>query len=718
MKPVRDEVRMEGNLVAIQDVKVTLDEQASPHLMAMFTDLYTDRRWAVVREYLANALDSHRAAKQTQPVEVFTPSPLGESVFSVRDYGVGLNKQDIIEVISKYGASTKRETDDQAGCLGLGCKSALTYSPQFTYIGIKNGIKTVVITQRDDTDGVVMKVMSETETDEPNGVEVQVPVKPEDSNYFEQKAREMMGYWPKGSAVLNGKPVEQTPREFELTPDIYLRKTGAKDGYYRQRYNYADAMIIVMGNVPYPIDAKIVTYVMEGKRWTIPMDMQLIAHIDMGQVHFQPSREGLRDTKLTKDTIKMVLDTYETHVAREMQAQMDTCTTHHEAIAKYHELINQFRGFPLPTYKGEKVPDYFEFEGNLWSLHRMSYYLTEGYNEAPQLASRYRSNNEKCQATWDYSYNGVYVEGFDISKWNRRHLEKLLGILRQRGIIDEDWAKTKEKLTPKPLLIFEKMPDEVKKWVDPKWIVHYDQMREYKLPTSGSGGSRESVTDLYHNHAQGTYTTAQLQEFYQKGKLYYGESRRVRRLSDYSTIIIDERQGGRYNVSARLLYQVLTALYNDAILICVPSNRLKKFERLFPNAKEIKQSLHSEYEDRVKKAGPRVRARMALSEVTGTSLVSSLQRYKKGKIDDPELRKLGVLLNDEQLTRKSDELRKILGAFANLGYSLPKHPESVRKFNEVYERYPLFHALTSSFRTKDVDEILLYVNAAYAARKE
>ena len=727
MRPVRDDVRIEGDLVALETIEVTLDVKATPHLINMYTDLYKDRRWAVVREYLANALDATIAAQKkgqpTRPVEVHTPSPLGEPVFKVKDYGVGLDRQDIIEVISKYGASTKRETDDETGCLGLGCKSALTYSPQFTYTGVKNGVKTIIVTQRDAKNGVVMKKVFEGPTDEPNGVEVQVPVKPGDGDYFEQKSKEMLSYWPEGVALLNGKEPEKINRDFPLTDDIFLTKALDERAKYRQYRNHDDGeqMTIVMGNVPYPIHTTLFQQIMHSKKWQFPWDHNVIAYVPMGSVEFEPSREGLRDTKLTKETLVGVINEYEKHVSKQMQAQIDACKTRWEAMKLVFALSKQFPGFPTPTYKGEKFPHSFEYEGEMWSLHKLNYYLSQD-GSAPQRQDQYgyRRNQQtgKMSQAWEYSYNGVYVDGFNLKKWNRRHLDKLLGVLKEKGLIDDGWQAAKDKLGQKPLLVFEKMPDEVKKWVDPQWIISYDDMREFKLPKpEGSGdGSRETYAGTYEDHRgpNYVYTVAQLEEKAKNGNLYYAETKRERHLSDYFTVMVDHQNS--YNAEpARYYYQAITAVNRDAILICVPGTRLEKFKRIFGDgAKEIREAIKTEYETRVKKAGSRVLARCALMSERGTGLVAELQ--KGGKIDDPELRKLGVLLNDKQLKRKAEDLRRAIDGFANLGYSVPPHPESIKKFREVYSRYPLFGAINNS--TRYTKELVLYANAAYAARSK
>ena len=78
-------------------------------------DLYSDPELAVIREYSTNAFDAHIEAGVTRPIEITTPTHLCP-FFKVRDYGFGLDVEDIREIYSQYGASTKRESDDVVSC--------------------------------------------------------------------------------------------------------------------------------------------------------------------------------------------------------------------------------------------------------------------------------------------------------------------------------------------------------------------------------------------------------------------------------------------------------------------------------------------------------------------------------------------------------------------------------------------------------------------------
>src|SRR6476469_3924392 len=135
----------------LQGVKISMkiNEDALTHIMSFLTDLYSDPEMAVIREYSTNAYDAHVEGFVDRPIEVTLPTNLSP-FFRVRDYGAGLDEDDIREIYSQYGASTKRESNDVNGMLGLGCKSALTYTDQFTLTGIKNGICTEVAISRDE----------------------------------------------------------------------------------------------------------------------------------------------------------------------------------------------------------------------------------------------------------------------------------------------------------------------------------------------------------------------------------------------------------------------------------------------------------------------------------------------------------------------------------------------------------------------------------------
>jgi len=144
--------------------------------------LYANKVRAIIREYSCNAVDSHvEAGRADTPFDVHLPNSL-EPWFAVRDYGVGLDEQQVRNIFTTYFESTKTATDELIGGLGLGSKSAFSYTDNFTIVAVKAGIKRVFTAFINDQGVPSIAPMGEEASNEPNGVEIRFAV--EDSYDF------------------------------------------------------------------------------------------------------------------------------------------------------------------------------------------------------------------------------------------------------------------------------------------------------------------------------------------------------------------------------------------------------------------------------------------------------------------------------------------------------------------------------------------------------
>lgn len=100
---------------------MSLDLDSAQFLMQMLSKtLYSDGIGSCIRETASNALDSHRKAGVDVPIIVcLRPTDSGEYEFTVEDFGIGLDHDDVWNIISKYGKSTKRDSDEELGLFGL-----------------------------------------------------------------------------------------------------------------------------------------------------------------------------------------------------------------------------------------------------------------------------------------------------------------------------------------------------------------------------------------------------------------------------------------------------------------------------------------------------------------------------------------------------------------------------------------------------------------------
>lgn len=368
MIPVNPVTTVDGDLQG-QAIKMSLDHNATAHLMAVLTDLYSDPEAAIIREYSCNARDSHIEAGITRPIEVTTPGGLSTD-FVVKDYGIGLSVDEVVEIYSKYGASTKRGTDAQTGMLGLGGKSGLTYAASFTVTAIKNGVKVVILVGKGE-DGVgVMEVVDTVTTTECNGVEIRIPCK--HGNDIPAKAKEFFRYWPEGTVIVDGRAPAHV-EGIEVEPGLLLTNDLRQD-------------TIIMGGVSYPV----------GTQWDRPFGLNTSGHFlvtaPIGSVNFTPSREELHYTERTKQFIAGIKHDLKARVEAKVNAELTACKDHAEAFTvaqTWKKLLGWNSAAWQFIYKTEAIP--VKFGGDFVSVTqryngRFSTYATKSI-AAEELAS-------------------------------------------------------------------------------------------------------------------------------------------------------------------------------------------------------------------------------------------------------------------------------------------------------------------------------------------
>ena len=177
-------------------IGMSLDLDSAQVLMQMLSKyLYSDSIGSTVRECASNALDSHRRAGQTKPIIVsFKAGQSNNMEFSVEDFGIGLDADDVKNIISKYGKSTKRNSNTELGMMGLGFKAPLAYTSSFYFVCRKDGMeRKYMMYEGEDTNTI--DLLYEKPTTEGNGVKVIVPVNYYDKNEFRTKIREQLAYF-------------------------------------------------------------------------------------------------------------------------------------------------------------------------------------------------------------------------------------------------------------------------------------------------------------------------------------------------------------------------------------------------------------------------------------------------------------------------------------------------------------------------------------------
>ena len=111
---------------SISSSKYGISEENAPFVIKMMIDnLYSNKPLAIIREYITNAWDAHvDAGISDTPIQIFVPTAF-KPTLSIRDFGKGLSRQDVLHFYTQMADSRKRHTDDFVGGFGIGCKCSI-----------------------------------------------------------------------------------------------------------------------------------------------------------------------------------------------------------------------------------------------------------------------------------------------------------------------------------------------------------------------------------------------------------------------------------------------------------------------------------------------------------------------------------------------------------------------------------------------------------------
>ena len=262
--------------------------------------LYSNKVKAIVRELSCNAVDSHIAAnKAGVPFLVHLPNSF-EPWFSIRDYGIGLNHEQVTNIYTTYFESTKTSSNDFIGALGLGSKSPFSYTDNFTVTAVKDGRKGIYSAFINDVGIPAIALMFEEETDEEAGVEVKFSVEDSHDFYkFYEEAKAVYKWFKLKPEVTGNSNFSFIDIEYEtenLIPGIHVIKSNRS----------TNESFAVMGNIAYPIDVPNESVALEGLHEML--DCGLVIEFNIGELDFSASREDLSYIPSTVAAIKKKLE--------------------------------------------------------------------------------------------------------------------------------------------------------------------------------------------------------------------------------------------------------------------------------------------------------------------------------------------------------------------------------------------------------------------------
>jgi hypothetical protein len=642
-------------------------------VMRSMADLYSNRELACIREYSTNARDAHiEAGKADVPIEVTLPTLLNPT-FRIRDFGPGMNEYQLGEVYTQFGESTKRDSDDYNGMLGFGSKSAVAYTNTFTITSVQNGIKNVaVITRTEDSDGgyiISLKIVLTVRTTEPSGTVVEIPV--HNHSEFSRKAHDFYRYWKPGTVLVDN-----------VTPEWHV---GAKmaEGLYMTASGGTSQ--VVLNGVAYPIVNSDYLFKSGMRKLSFVAFVEKCDCVEFqtfdkkgnptpnhAQIEFTPNREALKYSDHTKGHLKKIIEDFCSTAVNNAKSEVDNAKSHWEAYdawANWCEIIGK-ENVPTLFYKGEELKTNFKIEGFK-------------YNR-----TRHRYNTDKID-TFSVlnSKTAIFVTDFiKTLTSDSKSKAKQWGLAQ--GLQFNFIVFTQEKTLDTP-------------WISPERVVRWEDLKaalpkapKAPRPVNTAPGRKAGTFDTVT--AAGTQSERDVPI---TAKLYY-------------TLVSDWKKGDKQ------LWRVLDAFKMKDEVVVVPLNRLAKFQRFYPHAKEIWPVLESMVEFN---GASLLSADAKEYYELSTNEVSRLSRLDAAKVDDPELKKLIALCKTPENVYtenywRQERLARVLGK-AGKFQNYSKVRNSYERGKKPLEKnYPLVPA--SIAISKNSEHVYVYLNALYKARKD
>lgn len=349
--------------------------------------IYQHKLAAIVRELSCNAYDSHvEAGKADVPFTIALPNHLSSNLI-ISDEGVGLDDIGVRKVFASYFNSTKTNSNDMTGGMGIGAKSVFSYSNSFTIVARKDGVERVYNAFIGEAGVPQVQIVSHEDTEEKNGVSIYVPIKEQDY-YLVESETSVIASMFKTIPNVTGK----TGFKLHCT-DVYeqIEKYGYAriDRFCNSKLYSAHKHYALMGNVIYPLPASFANEGIDPFLSAIASSKEaIVIPFNVGDLTPAASRESL---SLNEKTKKIVIDTFNEVSAKAKTEIQEELKKFDHPVTAYRYLVGRVTvqyasGF---KFKGKDITRVIsrKFKLHKFCVAKSVFYPSRGYK--PRINHRY-----------------------------------------------------------------------------------------------------------------------------------------------------------------------------------------------------------------------------------------------------------------------------------------------------------------------------------------
>ena len=362
----------------IQENRVGIDKNNIDFISTLLTsNLYSKPFESFFRETVSNAYDAHIEAGNESPILILIEDVKKEPGWtwrrtfriSIRDYGIGLSPERFDAIYKNIGSSTKRESNDYIGMLGLGRFSCLSCADVANVTSYYDGKKYSYIMYKNGG-GINIDRISVVEGDYKSGLEVSIEKELSTPSSDFGTAFQAICMFDKVHIEYNGDS-GNLKNEVNLFNErkIWRGKTFSICSILHD-------VKFKMGNVLYPY-----TSIDDSNIYSD----NILIELPMGSVDIVPNREDLQYTTRTKNTIKQKIQEVKEELKTIINEKLSKDMSMEEFLSLYkfrkatyikfgdiEETINYNDvqpDFSNTTINGKTLPKgFFEFCRSLYTL--------------------------------------------------------------------------------------------------------------------------------------------------------------------------------------------------------------------------------------------------------------------------------------------------------------------------------------------------------------
>ena len=379
-------------------VNCSIDAEDMRYISSLLRNNYSNTILATIRETYANAVDANKENNLSpELIEVKSPNSIDQT-FSVRDYGCGLSRDQIFNLYSKFGKSTKRGSDLSIGGFGIGRFAPLSYKDSFTVSSYYNGIKSIYslyISEENDTK--IDEVFSEP-TSKANGICISVGVAKNDLTKFNEEMSSFFSNFEILPKFLNIQNHIIKPEIVIFGVDWQIRKS------FNGHSNYAVGdQGIVMGGIYYPINPELVDFKNDDDyAWTIYLN-KLVFIADIGSVSLHHSRETLEYNKTTKAYLKSRYQAFCKEFTDSIKNKIAQFDCLRDAMSYYKDINHTFPRKAFDKLESQDVFVFKDYKITNFNFNRATYEVDNKAHRIPVYAKTYCVSGDRVAISKCYT---------------------------------------------------------------------------------------------------------------------------------------------------------------------------------------------------------------------------------------------------------------------------------------------------------------------------